>query len=38
LGVVGGGYLTLDGQRFNLHLSIEAIHRAWSTGLSRWLA
>jgi len=37
LGVVGGDHLTLQGQGFSLRLSVEAIHWAWSTGLSRAL-
>jgi phosphoribosylformylglycinamidine synthase len=37
LGAVGGDHLALRGRRFNLHLSVEALHWAWSTGLSRLL-
>jgi len=37
LGVVGGDHLTLRGRGFRLHLPVEAIHWAWSTGLSRSL-
>jgi phosphoribosylformylglycinamidine synthase len=37
LGLVGGDRLTLRGQRFALDLPLEAIHWAWSTGLSRSL-
>jgi len=37
LGAVGGDHLVLRGQRFNLHLSVEALHWTWSTGLSRFL-
>jgi phosphoribosylformylglycinamidine synthase len=37
LGVVGGDHLTLRGEGFTLRLPVEAIHRAWSTGLSRSL-
>ncbi|MEK7205869.1 MAG: AIR synthase-related protein, partial [candidate division NC10 bacterium] len=37
LGAVGGDHLALRGLRFNLHLSVEALHWAWSTGLSRLL-
>ena len=37
LGEVGGDHLTLRGQRISIHLSVEAIHWAWSTGLSRSL-
>jgi len=37
LGAVGGDHLALRGRRFNLHLSVETLHWAWSTGLSRLL-
>ncbi len=37
LGAVGGDHLALRGRRFNLLLSVEALHWAWSTGLSRFL-
>jgi phosphoribosylformylglycinamidine synthase len=37
LGVAGGDHLTLRGKGFTLRLPVEAIHRAWSTGLSRSL-
>ncbi len=37
LGEVGGDHLALRGRRFTLHLSVEALHWAWSTGLSRSL-
>ena len=37
LGAVGGDSLTLSGRGFSLSLPVEAIHRAWSTGLSRFL-
>lgn len=37
LGAVGGDHLALRGLRFNLHVSVEALHWAWSTGLSRLL-
>jgi phosphoribosylformylglycinamidine synthase subunit PurL len=36
LGAVGGDSLTLAGRDFSLSLTVEAIHRAWSTGLSRF--
>jgi phosphoribosylformylglycinamidine synthase len=37
LGTVGGDRLTLRGRGFHFELPVEAIHWAWSTGLSRWL-
>ena len=37
LGVVGGDHLTLRGEGFTLRVPVEAMHRAWSTGLSRSL-
>ncbi len=37
LGVVGGDHRTLRGRGFSPRLSVEAIHWAWSTGLSRAL-
>jgi phosphoribosylformylglycinamidine synthase len=37
LGAVGGDHLALRGRRFNFHLSVKALHWAWSTGLSRLL-
>ncbi len=37
LGVVGGDHLALQGQGFSLLLPVEALHWAWSTGLSRAL-
>ena len=37
LGVVGGDSLTLSGCGVRLSLTGEAMHRAWSTGLSRFL-
>ena len=37
LGVVGGDHVTLRGAGFTLHLPLQAIHWAWSTGLSRSL-
>ncbi len=37
LGVVGGDRLVLQGRGFSVHLPVEAIHAAWSTGLSRSL-
>ncbi|OGB88472.1 MAG: phosphoribosylformylglycinamidine synthase II [candidate division NC10 bacterium RIFCSPLOWO2_02_FULL_66_22] len=37
LGMVGGDHLMLRGQGLSLRLSVEAIHWAWSTGLSRVL-
>jgi phosphoribosylformylglycinamidine synthase len=37
LGAVGGDHLALRGRRFDFHLSVEAMHWAWSTGLSRFL-
>ena len=37
LGEVGGDHLTLWGQGASLDLSVEALHWAWSTGLSRAL-
>ena len=37
LGVAGGDHLTLRGEGFSLRVPVEAIHWAWSTGLSRSL-
>jgi phosphoribosylformylglycinamidine synthase len=37
LGVAGGDHLTLQGEGFTLRVPVEAIHWAWSTGLSRSL-
>jgi phosphoribosylformylglycinamidine synthase len=37
LGVVGGDHLALRGKRFAVRLPLEAIHWAWSTGLTRSL-
>jgi phosphoribosylformylglycinamidine synthase subunit PurL len=37
LGVVGGDHLRITGDGVSLSLSVEAVHRAWSTGLSRLL-
>jgi len=37
LGVAGGDHLTLRGEGFTLRVPVEAIHWAWSTGLSRSL-
>ncbi len=37
LGVVSGDHLALRGQGFSLLLPVEALHWAWSTGLSRAL-
>ena len=37
LGAVGGDRLTLRGRGFSLSLPVQALHWAWSTGLSRSL-
>ncbi|MGE5849799.1 MAG: phosphoribosylformylglycinamidine synthase subunit PurL [Candidatus Methylomirabilota bacterium] len=37
LGAVRGDRLALRGRQFNLLLAVEALHWAWSTGLSRFL-
>jgi phosphoribosylformylglycinamidine synthase subunit PurL len=37
MGVVGGDHLRITGGGVSLSLTVEAVHRAWSTGLSRLL-
>ncbi|HYL80333.1 MAG TPA: phosphoribosylformylglycinamidine synthase subunit PurL, partial [Candidatus Acidoferrum sp.] len=37
LGAVGGDHLRITGGGISLSLTVEAVHRAWSTGLSRLL-